>query len=238
MNGAHIQCSGFRRFGKNGFGTFLGDGQAELTKAQLHLYDPPGGHDRWEMHPHKFTPPASEHEQMLILNLEGLDRLRVQRKACLKCAFSGAVFGSRRPMPAAAKPANRDHARPQVARVSASLRRPFSFRPGKGNAIDEDSRLLHGAPVVTNMCWYCTLGLWQIPAIIEPADTVFSPCLFIWSMWRSAGEVFTKEILEDLRTIFSDLCQDLEATLDEFDGERDPVDLLIIYPAKVTISHW
>ncbi len=30
--------------------------------------------------------------------------------------------------------------------------------------------------------------------------------------------VFTKEILGDLRTIFSDVCQDFEATLEEFDG--------------------
>ncbi len=30
--------------------------------------------------------------------------------------------------------------------------------------------------------------------------------------------VFTKEILEDLRTIFSDVCQDFENTLEEFDG--------------------
>lgn len=48
--------------------------------------------------------------------------------------------------------------------------------------------------------------------------------------------VFTKEILEDLRTIFSDVCKDFEATLQEFDGERDPVHLLITYPPKVAIS--
>jgi putative transposase len=48
--------------------------------------------------------------------------------------------------------------------------------------------------------------------------------------------VFTKEILEDLRTILSDVCQDFEATLEEFDGERDQVHLLITYPPKVAIS--
>ena len=48
--------------------------------------------------------------------------------------------------------------------------------------------------------------------------------------------VFTKEILKDLRTIFSDVCQDFEATLEEFDGERDPVHLRITYPPKVAIS--
>ena len=48
--------------------------------------------------------------------------------------------------------------------------------------------------------------------------------------------VLTQEVLEDLRTIFSDVCQDFEATLEECDGERDPVHLLITYPPKVAIS--
>jgi len=48
--------------------------------------------------------------------------------------------------------------------------------------------------------------------------------------------VFTKEILEDFRTIFSDVCQDFEATLEEFDAERDHGHLLITYPPKVAIS--
>jgi len=48
--------------------------------------------------------------------------------------------------------------------------------------------------------------------------------------------VFTKEILGDLRTICADVCQDFDATLEEFDGERDPVHLLITYPPKVAIA--
>jgi putative transposase len=48
--------------------------------------------------------------------------------------------------------------------------------------------------------------------------------------------VFTNEILEDLRAIFAGVCQDFEATLEEFDGERDPVHLLVTYPPKVAIS--
>ena len=47
---------------------------------------------------------------------------------------------------------------------------------------------------------------------------------------------FTKAIWEDLRAIFSDVCQDFEATLEEFDGEQDLVHLLITYPPKVAIS--
>ena len=48
--------------------------------------------------------------------------------------------------------------------------------------------------------------------------------------------VFTKEILEDLRTIFSNVCRDFEATLEEFDGEHDHGHLLITYPPKLATS--
>lgn len=49
-------------------------------------------------------------------------------------------------------------------------------------------------------------------------------------------KVFNKEILEDLRLIFSKVCQDFEAELSEFDGEYDHVHLLINYPPKIAIS--
>jgi len=49
-------------------------------------------------------------------------------------------------------------------------------------------------------------------------------------------EVFTKEILDDLRLIFSNVCIDFESQLVEFDGEDDHVHLLINYPPKVAIS--
>ncbi len=48
--------------------------------------------------------------------------------------------------------------------------------------------------------------------------------------------VFTQAIVEDLRTIFSDVCQDFEASLEEFDGERDHGHRLVTYPPKVAIS--
>ena len=50
-------------------------------------------------------------------------------------------------------------------------------------------------------------------------------------------EVFTKEILGDLRPIFSSVCADFEAELVEFDGEDDHVHLLVNYPPKVSVSH-
>lgn len=50
------------------------------------------------------------------------------------------------------------------------------------------------------------------------------------------GNVFTKQILEDLRQIFIDVCSDLEADLIEFEGEGDHVHLLVNYLPKLAIS--
>ena len=50
-------------------------------------------------------------------------------------------------------------------------------------------------------------------------------------------EVFTKEILNDLRVIFAQTCLDFEAELVEFDGEDDHVHLLVNYPPKVAVSN-
>lgn len=49
-------------------------------------------------------------------------------------------------------------------------------------------------------------------------------------------KVFTKQILKQLRTIFTNVCKDFEADLVEFEGEGDHVHLLINYPPKVAIS--
>jgi len=46
-------------------------------------------------------------------------------------------------------------------------------------------------------------------------------------------KVFTKQIIEDLRDIFSGVCQSFEAELTEFEGEGDHVHLLVNYPPKV-----
>ena len=57
--------------------------------------------------------------------------------------------------------------------------------------------------------------------------------VFVTKYHRS---VFTKAVLEDLKEIFASVCQDFEAELVEFDGEKDHVHLLINYPPKVSIS--
>ena len=50
-------------------------------------------------------------------------------------------------------------------------------------------------------------------------------------------EVFThKAILDDLHTIFSNVCADFEAELVEFDGEDGHVHLLVNYPPKVAVT--
>ena len=49
-------------------------------------------------------------------------------------------------------------------------------------------------------------------------------------------KVFTRQILEDLREIFTGVCHSFESELKEFEGEGDHVHLLINYPHKVQVS--
>ena len=49
-------------------------------------------------------------------------------------------------------------------------------------------------------------------------------------------EVFTQEILNELRSPFSGVCHAFDAELVEFDGEDDHVHLLVNYPPKVAVS--
>lgn len=49
-------------------------------------------------------------------------------------------------------------------------------------------------------------------------------------------KIFTRVILGELKEIFTNVCNDFEAQLVEFNGEGDHVHLLINYPPKVAIS--
>jgi putative transposase len=49
-------------------------------------------------------------------------------------------------------------------------------------------------------------------------------------------KIFDADALDRLRTAFSTVCGAFDATLDEFNGERDHVHLLIEYPPKVAVS--
>lgn len=48
--------------------------------------------------------------------------------------------------------------------------------------------------------------------------------------------IFSGEILEELRAIFSSVCMDFACELAEFNGEHDHVHLLVHYPPKISIS--
>ena len=49
-------------------------------------------------------------------------------------------------------------------------------------------------------------------------------------------DVFTEDILDDLRPIFASVCIDFESALIELEEEDDHVRLLVNYPPKVTVS--
>lgn len=48
--------------------------------------------------------------------------------------------------------------------------------------------------------------------------------------------IFSKGTLKRLSEIFSSVCDDFESTLEEFEGERDHVHLLVTYPPKISVS--
>lgn len=47
---------------------------------------------------------------------------------------------------------------------------------------------------------------------------------------------FTNDMLNSLRTYFEKVCADFDCELEEFNGEKDHVHLLINYPPKVSVS--
>jgi putative transposase len=49
-------------------------------------------------------------------------------------------------------------------------------------------------------------------------------------------KIFTKQILTELRMIFTNVCTDFESRLVEVEGEGDHVHLLVEYPPKVSVS--
>ena len=49
-------------------------------------------------------------------------------------------------------------------------------------------------------------------------------------------KLFTKNALDSLQMVFSEVCRDFEAELKEFNGENDHVHLLVEYPPKIAVS--
>lgn len=48
--------------------------------------------------------------------------------------------------------------------------------------------------------------------------------------------VFTGRVIHDMEKIFADVCKDFGANLEECNGEKDHIHLLITYPPKIAIS--
>ena len=65
---------------------------------------------------------------------------------------------------------------------------------------------------------------------------VFKMHVHLVFVTKYRGNVFTKEVLDDLKIFFEKVCVDFEAELVEFDGEDDHVHLLVNYPPKVAVS--
>ena len=77
----------------------------------------------------------------------------------------------------------------------------------------------------------------KVNAVLAGRHCVFMLHVHLAFVTKYRRAVFTKEIREDLKNIFSEVCMDFEAKLEEFDGEDDHARLLVTYPQKVAISH-
>lgn len=65
---------------------------------------------------------------------------------------------------------------------------------------------------------------------------VFAMHVHLVFVTKYRRKVFTKEILDHMQNIFSEICMDFESQIVGFDGEGDHVHLLINYPPKVSVS--
>jgi putative transposase len=73
-------------------------------------------------------------------------------------------------------------------------------------------------------------------AIRSGRQCVFNMHVHLVFVTKYRRGVFSKEILENLKNIFTSVCKDFESELVEFDGEPDHVHLLINYPPKISVS--
>ena len=65
---------------------------------------------------------------------------------------------------------------------------------------------------------------------------IFSIHVHLVFVTKYRRDVFTDEILNDLRPVFASVCKDFNAEMVEMQGEHDHVHLLVNYPPKVSIS--
>lgn len=76
----------------------------------------------------------------------------------------------------------------------------------------------------------------KTPGVRHGRHCVFMVHVHLVFVSKYRKNLFTKEILDFMESIFRDVCLDFEAELKEFNGEGDHVHLLINYPPKVSIS--
>ena len=60
------------------------------------------------------------------------------------------------------------------------------------------------------------------------AHLVFTP--------KYRKKIFTKAHFKLMKEVFTDICEKFDSKLVEFDGERDHVHLLVLYPPRVSIA--
>ena len=65
---------------------------------------------------------------------------------------------------------------------------------------------------------------------------VFNMHIHLVFVTKYRRAVFKKAILNEMKMIFTLICERFEAELIEFEGERDHVHLLVNYPPKLAIS--
>ncbi|MCP4746111.1 MAG: IS200/IS605 family transposase [Desulfobacteraceae bacterium] len=49
-------------------------------------------------------------------------------------------------------------------------------------------------------------------------------------------KIFSATVFDEMKNVFQKVCLDFEASLEEFDGGKDHVHLLVMYPPKVSVS--
>ncbi len=65
---------------------------------------------------------------------------------------------------------------------------------------------------------------------------VFAMHVHLVFVTKYRRKVFTQQVMRELKLILGSVCRDFEATLIEFDGEKDHVHLLVNYPPKIPVS--
>ena len=66
--------------------------------------------------------------------------------------------------------------------------------------------------------------------------SVYSLQIHLVFVVKRRGKLFKRAMLDELAVIFTEVCDKLDASLIEFNGEPDHVHLLVAYPPKVSVS--